>query len=121
MTDDPWVPDEEMPYRHNPIRSLPWIDSKTEVEVFQHRPGQSQRLAEWCGGSVSFTNQLVVLVPDATEENVLNPARLGDFVVLADGVFHVERAEDGFFQKYWPVGRDPGWTHRCFMSWEGPS
>lgn len=119
MTGDPHVPDEDMPAVHNPIRQLPWLDTLTEVEVFQHRPGQSQRLAEWCGGSVSFTDRLVVLVPDAADPNVLNPAQLGDFVVLVDGVFHVEQP-DGFNQRFWPAGRDPGWSHRCFMDWEAP-
>jgi hypothetical protein len=114
VADDPAVGDDELPYRHNPIRNLPWLDTRVEYEVFQHRPGLSQRLAEWCGGEVAFTDQLVVRVP-AQPSAV---ARLGDFVVRDGERFWVERAEDGFFLRYWPVGKDPGWSHRCYMDWE---
>lgn len=118
MADDPFVPDEQLPFRHNPIVNLPWIDVKTEYEVFQHRAGQSERLAEWCGGKVAFTDQLVVLVPDpGGDPAIVVPAKLGDFVVGNGDRFWVEPA-DGFFQRYWPVGRDPGYAHRCYMPWE---
>jgi hypothetical protein len=120
VTDSPFVDNDDMPYVHNPIQQLPWLDTRVQVEVFQHRAGLSNRLAEWCGGSVGFTDRLVVLVPDAEDPNVLNPAGLGDFVVLADGAFRVE-SPDGFNQRFWPVGRDPGWSHRCFMDWEASS
>lgn len=119
MTDSPFVEDDDMPFVHHPIRALPWLDTKTELEVFQHRAGQSQRLAEWCGGRVAFTDQLVVLVPDSEDSNVLNPAQLGDFVVKSGAMFHVEHP-DGFYLRFWPKGRDPGWSHRCFMNWEEP-
>ena len=115
MADDPYVPDEQMPYRHNPVQMLPWLDTRIEVEVFQHRPTQSERLAEWCGGEVKFTTELVVRVP--TADGPVD-APLGDFVVSDGEHFRVERAADGFFLKYWPVGRDPGWSHRCYQSWE---
>jgi hypothetical protein len=116
VADDPFVSDEEMPYRHNPIRNLPWLDTKTELEVFQHRAGQSIRLAEWCEGEVAFTDQLVVRVP-GTPPSI---ARLGDFVVTDGERYWVEPA-DGFFLRYWPTGRDPGWSHRCYMNWEEQS
>jgi hypothetical protein len=115
VTDDPHTPNDELPARHNPIRALPWLDTLTEVEVFQLRPTLHNRLAEWCGGEAAVENgEIVVRIPGSPQV----VARLGDFVVFADGVFYVEPA-DGFFLKYWPVGRDPGWTHRCFMDWEG--
>jgi hypothetical protein len=104
---------DDFPAVHHPIDYLPWLDTAVEVQVHQHRAGLSEELAQWCGGSVSFTDQLVVLVPDAVEEDVLNPAGLGDFVLLRDGVFHVERP-DGFFLRYWPIGRDPGYSFKCF-------
>lgn len=116
MADDPFVPDEEMPYRHNPIVNLPWLDTKTEYEVFQHRAGQSQRLAEWCGGEVSFIGAIVVLVPHP-ELEPMQVAQLGDFVIGNGDRFWVEPA-DAFHQRYWPVGKDPGWAHRCTMPWE---
>lgn len=115
MADDPHVPDDELPYRHNPIQYLPWLNTLVEVEVFQHRPGQSQRLAEWCGGEVAYEDGLVVRVP--TEAGVV-AAPLGDFVLSDGEKFWVERAADGFFTRYWPVGKDPGWSHTCKQSWE---
>lgn len=116
MADSPHVEDNDQPFVHNPIRALPWIDSKTEVAVFQHRPGQSTRLAEWCGGEVAFTDRIVVRVP--TEGGSVD-AELGDFVVQQGDRFSVEPA-DGFNLRFWPKGRDPGWSHRCYMDWEAP-
>jgi len=115
VADDPFVPDDQMPFRHNPIVNLPWRDVKTEYEVFQHRAGQSERLAEWCGGEVAFVDGLVVRVP--TQPGVHAHAHLGDFVIGNGDRFWVEPG-DGFFQRYWPVGRDPGWAHHCRMPWE---
>lgn len=115
MTDSPYIEDGDMPFTHNPIRALPWIDTKVECEVFQHRAGQSQRLAEWCGGEVAFIDELVVRVP--TAPGVHGHARVGDFVVRTGEEYRVEPPE-GFNLRFWPVGRDPGWSHRCFMDWE---
>lgn len=111
MADDPFTPDDDLPARHNPIRNLPWLDTNTEYEVFQHRAGQSQRLAEWCGGEVAFADDLVVRVPNVGD------VHLGDFVLFDGERFWIERA-DGFFLRFWPVGRDPGWAHHCRMPWE---
>lgn len=115
MNDTPFIDNDDMPFPHNPIRNLPWLDNLTEVEVFQFRPTLENRLAEWCGGTVAVDDdaQLVVRIPGGDE------AHLSDFVVLQDGEYRVEPA-DGFTHRYWPVGRDPGWTHRCFMNWEAP-
>lgn len=118
MADDPFTPDDDLPARHHPIRNLPWLDVTTEYEVFQHRAGQSARLAEWCGGTVAFTTDLVVLVPHP-ELAEAQEARLGDFVVGNGDRFWVESA-DGFFQRFWPVGKDPGFVHHCRMPWEAP-
>lgn len=116
MTDSPFVENDDMPFVHNPIRALPWLDTKTEVEVFQLRPTLENRLAEWCGGEVIVVDAgLAVRVPGTPSQT----AHLGDFVVLADGEFTVE-SPDGFNLRFWPKGRDPGWSHRCFMNWEAP-
>ena len=115
MTDQPFVENDEMPFEHHPIQYLPWLDTRTRYEVFQHRPGQSQRLAEWCGGEVAFVDELIVRVP--TEPGVHAHAALGDFVVGDGEKFWVEPA-NGFNQRYWPVGRDPGWPHTCTQPWE---
>ena len=119
MTDSPYIDDADQPYTHNPIRNLPWIDTKTEVTVFQYRPTLENQLAEFCGGTVAVVDgQLVVLVPDpGGDENIRLRAHLGDYVVTDGEKFWVEAA-DGFNQRYWPVGRDPGWSHRCYMDWE---
>lgn len=116
MSDQPFVENDDMPFVHNPIRALPWIDSGTEVEVFQLRPTLHNRLAEWCSGEVVVTERgLGVRIPGTPPQT----AQLGDFVVRAADVFTVESA-DGFFLRFWPKGRDPGWSHRCFMNWESP-
>lgn len=114
MTDSPFIDDDDQPFTHNPIRHLPWLDTRTEVHVFQYRPTLERRLAEWCGGKVAVRDaQLVVEIPGG------DVAHLSDYVVLQDDEYRVEPA-DGFNHRYWPVGRDPGWTHRCFMEWENP-
>lgn len=115
MTDSPFIDDDDLPFAHNPVRNLPWLDTMTEVTVFQYRPTLENRLAEWCGGTVAVDEnaQLVVRLPGG------DVAHLSDFVVFDGENYRVEPA-DGFNHRYWPVGRDPGWTHRCFMKWEGP-
>jgi hypothetical protein len=117
VADDPFTPDDDLPARHHPIRNLPWLDVTTEHEVFQHRAGQSARLAEWCGGEVAFVDDLIVRVP--TAPGVHAHARLGDFVLFDGQRYWVEQA-DGFFQRFWPVGKDPGFAHHCRMPWEAP-
>ena len=114
MGDHPFVDDDGMPYPHHPIRNLPWLDTLVELKVFQLRAGLSYRLAEWTRGKVAVENgEQVVIIPGRPPVT----ARLGDYV-LSDGErFWVESA-DGFNLRFWPVGRDPGWSHRCFMSWE---
>jgi hypothetical protein len=117
VTDSPFVEDDDQPFTHNPIRALPWLDTRVEVEVFQLRPTLEHRLAEWCDGEVIVDGtQLAVRIPG----RVPKVARLGDFVVL-DGEEFVVVPPDGFNLRFWPVGRDTGWSHRCFMNWEATS
>lgn len=116
MSDSPFIDDDDMPFAHNPVRNLPWLDTMTEVTAFQFRPTLENRLAEWCGGVVAILDgQLVVHIPGDPPTT----AHLSDFVVFDGENYRVEPA-DGFNHRYWPVGRDPGWQHRCFMKWEEP-
>jgi hypothetical protein len=114
MADLPFVEDDAMPFQHHPIRALPWLDTKTAYGVFQFRPTLEHRLAEWCDGTVAVEDGALVV-------QILGPppvtARLGDFVLTDGERFWVE-SPDGFNLRFWPVGRDPGWSHRCFMNWE---
>ena len=100
---------DDFPHVHNPIDYLPWLDSGVEVQVFQLRPTLESRLAEWCGGEVVPDPQvgLTVRVPGA------GIARLGDFV-LFDGTAFSITSSDGFNQRFWPVGRDPGFSFTCY-------
>lgn len=103
---------EDFPFVHNPIEHLPWLDDTKEAQVFQNRPLTAEALAEWCGGYTAIEDgQRVVHVPGGLV------AHLSDFVVYEDAEYRIEPA-DGFNGRYWPVGRDPGWTHRCYMEWE---
>jgi hypothetical protein len=116
VADSPYIDDDAMPFLHNPIRNLPWLDTKTAYETFQFRPTLENRLAEWAGGVVAVEDgQLIVRIPGAPPVT----ARLGDFVLTDGERFWVE-SPDGFNLRFWPVGRDPGWSHRCFMDWEAP-
>lgn len=100
----------DFPFPHNPIENLPWLDDTTEVQVFQLRVLLQDRLAEWCGGEVAIEDGwYVVRVPGGlTVHN-------GEYLVKhADGGYSVEPA-DGFTHRYWPVGRDPGWSFVCYQ------
>jgi hypothetical protein len=113
--DNPFIENDEQPHPHNPIQYLPWLDTRAEHAVFQLRPTLENRLAEWCGGTVAVENgQLVVQIPGSPPVT----ARLGDFVIHDGERYRVE-SPDGFNTRYWPVGRDPGWSHRCHQRWEG--
>jgi hypothetical protein len=114
VSDGPTIADDDLPARHHPIEYLPWLNIRAEVELFQLRPGQAYRLAEWAGGEVAVENgEHVVLIPGPPALT----ARLGDWVGT-DGERHWIEPADGFNTRYWPVGRDPGWAHTCRQPWE---
>lgn len=111
----PQLGPDDFPAVHHPIEYLPWLDTDTEFEVFQHRSGQTERFAQWCGGEITTDGPIVHVETDQGIEDV----PVGDYVLIrrvpgeADEVY-VERAATGFNINFWPVGRDPGWTHHCF-------
>jgi hypothetical protein len=77
-------------------------DTSGTVEVFQLRPGDEARLAEWVGGGyVALINGgPAVLLPG----NV-GVVGLGDFALRRGEDLWAERA-DGFFQRYTPAAED---------------
>lgn len=112
MSDQPYVENDDMPYTHHPIEYLPWLNTDAEVEVFQLRPTQEYRLAEWIGGKVAFEDgEIVVAGPGVT-------VRMGEYVIRNGDTIAVEPAE-GFHTRYWPKGRDPRWPHARWTREEG--
>jgi hypothetical protein len=113
--DGPTVDDDDLPFVHHPIEYLPWL-VPGEVQAFQLRPTLENRLAEWCGGETAVEEgRIVVLIPGPPALTV----RQGDWVVYDGERYRVEPA-GGFNTRYWPRGVDPGWSHRCYASWETP-
>jgi hypothetical protein len=111
----PVLDDGQMPYPHNPIEYLPRINPQVQVHVFQFRAGLAERLAQWMGGTVSVTEDGAQLVTiDGTPPTV---AGVGDYV-LSDGARFWIEPGGRFSERYWPVGRDPGWDHVCTYRWE---
>lgn len=114
MTDSPFIDDGDLPYAHNPIEYLPRINPQVQVQMFQLRAGLAHRLAEWCGGEVAIEDaQHVVLVPG----NPVLTVRQSDWLATDGTRYWIEPHED-YLTRLWPVGRDPGWSHRCLMDWE---
>lgn len=112
---------EHYPHRFHPLVDVhPWVEddtgqrvrdktqtvrepdrTATAVEVFQLRPGDAARLAEWSGVSgYPGADGGVLLVDDG---RVVGQVRLGDFVVRDDDGLRVEQAESGFFMRWAPA------------------
>jgi hypothetical protein len=72
------------------------VDTTTVVDGYQVRPDTWWDVAVWSGGMqfLDSGNQAVMVNGQV--------AQLGDFVMHADGVFHVEPA-DGHYQRWSPV------------------
>lgn len=105
---DPHIADGELPYVHQPVELVGWMDNSAEFDAFQNRPLVRSQLALWCGGVL---DGMTVVLPDGTD------VPIGDWVLTDGSRFWAERG-DGFHQRYWPADRDPGFSHRCF--YEGP-
>jgi hypothetical protein len=72
------------------------VDTTTVADGYQLRPDTWRDLVNWCGGQqVLVDGNQAVMVGNQT-------ARLGDFVMSRDGVFHVEPA-DGHYQRWAPA------------------
>jgi hypothetical protein len=86
----------EWPKLYHPARyeGLTYIaDTSTTVQGYQLRPDTWRDLATWCGGSMTVVDgNQAITIGTAT-------AQLGDFVMLQDGVFHVEPG-DGHYQRW---------------------
>jgi hypothetical protein len=104
-----------MPYPHNPITHLPRINPHIQVHIFQFRAGLADQLVQWTGGELSYTDDGHPLITIPGEPPVV--AGLGDYVASDGSRFWVE-PHNQFNERYWPVGRDPGWDHVCRYYWE---
>ena len=112
----PIIPDDDLPYVHNPIEYLPRRNPLVEVEMFQLRPELENRLAEWAGGRVAFEDGgLVVTIPGRPPIT----ARLGDWVAYDGEKYWIESPDD-FLLRFWPKAVEPDWPWRCYREGEGP-
>lgn len=98
----------DFPAAYNPVEYLPWLDTTVEVQVFQLRPALQNQLAEWCDGEVVIEDGwYAVQVPGGlTVHN-------GEYLLLENGEFTV-KTQDEFYNRYWPVGTETGWSVVCY-------
>lgn len=112
----PFVEDGELPYPHQPIVQLPRINTLVHRDAFQYREGLQARCAEWCGGVVWHTESGPLIQVPVEGEMVL--ARVGDWIMSDAGERFWVEPDEGFNERWWPLGRAPDWAWRCYQPFE---
>jgi hypothetical protein len=95
------VPDQPRTYRRLDADGQPATD-RVQVQLYQHRPGQTDALIEWTQGRRLVVNGMpCVVLPNG------DPVGLGDYALrFPSGRLRLEPA-DGLATRYTPAEEEP--------------